>query len=431
MNSNIEHTFKSEIDKLIYLYKSKNYSSALNLSNKLIEIKNDSPFLYNLNGLINLSLEDWQNALSAFNKTLKHDNKFIEAYNNLGVTYSHLGNDDKAIENYKKAIELNKDYANAYNNLATQYDDFGKYSLATKYYTEALRCNPKHFNAQNNLINLLNFHQTNQFEENPIIKTNNQIQRMKSKIFTNNKILTFDVGNYINDCNKIIIKNFKKKIFYLETQIHKRNGNNLNCDRHKKVFNNYNIIPEYCFSCIKVQIELREVSQLIKLFFILNNLVLPKNNIRKSFIELRENVKGNYKALIYCSSIDDAKSVYKLINVNLENSLKNFKLDIKRGCTEFNLAFPGYKDIKKVDQIVYKKDWKKKEELTDIEITNGSKKRKKVFSKSINYITLSEILIINNWLSYAKIIGDQSYKEISPEFIFSEHVFKIAKKNTS
>ena len=71
--------------------------------------------------------------------------------------------------------------------------------------------------------------------------------------------------------------------------------------------------------------------------------------------------------------------------------------------------------------------WKKKEELTDIEIANGSKKGKKIFSKSIDYITLSEILIINNWLSYAKIIGDQSYKEISSEFIFSEHIFKIKK----
>ncbi len=431
MNSNIENIFKSEIDKLIHLYKSKNYSSALKLSLKLIKLKNNSPFLLNLNGLINLCLEDWQNALSAFNKTLQYDNKFIEAYNNLGVTYSHLGKDDKAIENFKKAIELNKDYANAYNNLATQYDDFGKYSLAIKYYTEALKCNPDHFNAQNNLINLLNFHQTDQFEENSIIKTNNQIQKMKSKIFTSNKILTFDVGDYINDCNQIIKKNLKKNFFYLETQIHKRNGNNLNCDRHKRAFNNYNIIPEYCFSCIKVQIELREVSQLIKLFFILNNLELPKDNIRKSFIELRENVKGNYKALIYCSSIDDAKSVYETISVNLQNYLKNFKLDIKRGCTEFDLAFPGYKEIKKINEITYKKEWKKKEELIDIEITNGSKKGKKKFPKSINYITLSEILIINNWLSYAKIIGDESYKEISPDFIFSEHIFKIAKRNPS
>ena len=92
------------------------------------------------------------------------------------------------------------------------------------------------------------------------------------------------------------------------------------------------------------------------------------------------------------------------------------------------MAFPGYKDIKKINEITYKKEWKKKEELTDIEIANGSKKGKKIFSKSIDFITLSEILIINNWLSYAKIIGDQSYKEISSEFIFSEHIFKIQKK---
>ena len=62
----------------------------------------------------------------------------------------------------------------------------------------------------------------------------------------------------------------------------------------------------------------------------------------------------------------------------------------------------------------------KKEELTDIEIANGSKKGKK-FSQSIDYITC-EILIINNWLSYAKIIGDQSYKEISSELFFRTYI---------
>ena len=160
MNSKIESSLKTNIDKLIYLYKSKNFNSALNLSNTLIELHGDNSFLLNINGIINLSLENWQNALLAFKKTLKQDNKFIEAYNNLGVTYSHLGESSKAIENYKKAIKLNKDYASAYNNLATQYDDFGEYSIAIKNYTKALKCNPEHLNAQNNLIRLLNFYKT-------------------------------------------------------------------------------------------------------------------------------------------------------------------------------------------------------------------------------------------------------------------------------
>ena len=37
---------------------------------------------------------------------------------------------------------------------------------------------------------------------------------------------------------------------------------------------------------------------------------------------------------------------------------------------------------------------------------------KKIFSKSINGLSLSDILIINNWLNYAKIIEDNSYKLI-------------------
>ena len=427
MNYKIKNSTKTDIDKLIYLYKSKDFNSALNLSKKLIKLKQGNPLLFNINGIINLSLENWQEALLSFKNSLKHNNKFIEAYNNLGVTYSHLGDNEKAIENFKKAIKLNKSYASAYNNLATQYDDFGKYSYAVKYYSLALKYNPEHVNAQSNLIRILNFYKAEELENNSIIKANNKIQEVKSKIISCNEMNTSDVSKYIKECNEIIKMNLKK-IFFLDTQIHKRNGENLNCDRHKKIFNKHNIIPEYCFSCYKVQIELKEVSQLIKLFFIFNHLKLPKDNIRKCFIELRENVKGNYKALIYCSSINDAEIIYKLVNVYLSKFLKNFKIDIKRGCTEFDFSFPGYKDINKIDEIVYNENWKKKEKLIDIEIAEGSQKGKKIFSKSLSDITLGEVLTINNWLTYAKNIGDESYKEISSEFLYSDYISKITNK---
>jgi len=425
MSNKIENSLKTEVDKLIYLYKSKNFKSALNLSNKLIGLKQDSPFLFNLNGILNLSLEEWNNALLSFKNALKYDNKFVEAYNNLGVTYSHLGNNKKAIENYKKAIELNNNYASAYNNLAAQYDDFGEYSVAVKYYAQALKCNPEYINAQNNLIRILNFYKTDHSENNSIIKVNNKIQKVSSKILSSKKINISDLSKYIIECNEIIKINLKKTIFF-DTQIFRRNGINLDCNRHKKVFDNYNVIPEFCFSCFKVQIELKEVSQLIKLFFIFNHLKFPKDNIRKFFIELRENVKGRYKALIYCSSVSDARVVSKLTNEYFNKLLKNFKVDIKRGCTEFDFSFPGYKDVKRINEIVYDEEWKKKENLIDIEIANGSQRGKKKFQRSLNDITLSDMLIINNWLTYAKIIGDESYKEISSEFIFSDHISKMA-----
>ena len=210
MNYKIKSPTKTDIDKLIYLYKSKDFSSALNLSNKLIKLKQGGPFLFNINGMINLSLENWQEAILSFKNSLKYDNKFIEAYNNLGVTYSHLGDNEKAVENFKKAIKLNNNYASAYNNLATQYDDFGKYSDAVKYYSLALKYNPEHLNAQSNLIRILNFYKADGSENNFIIKANNKIQGVQSKIISCNEMNTSDVSKYIKECNEIIKLNLKK-----------------------------------------------------------------------------------------------------------------------------------------------------------------------------------------------------------------------------
>ena len=50
-----------------------------------------------------------------------------------------------------------------------------------------------------------------------------------------------------------------------------------------------------------------------------------------------------------------------------------------------------------------------------------SKQIKKFGGKSIVGINLSDILIINNWISYAQIIGDESYKKVYDKKI--ENVF--------
>ena len=428
MNYKIDNILKSEIDTVINFYKKKDFSSALDLINKLINDGNNFPYLLNLNGLICLSLNKWNDALLAFKKALNIDDKFIEAYNNIGVTYCHLGEFDKAITCYNKAINLDKNYANAYNNLATYYDDFGKYNEAIKNYDKALKSNPEHLNAKNNLIHLLNYYKTNKTKDNPILKANSEIQDINLNIFKNDEIITSNMCEFIKKCNAVIKLN-SINFDYPESQIHRTNGKNLNCNRHKKIFNKYNIIPEYCFGCFKVQINFQKVSQLIKLFFIFDKLKLPNNNIRKCFIELRKNIKGNYKALIYCSNLDEAKKILNIINDILNKSLTNFILDIKRGCTEFNFSLPGYKDINKINEITYDNNWKNKEKLMDIEIENGSKKGKKFFSESLNTVSLGDILIINNWLTYAKIIGDESYKEISSDFIFSKNISMIIKNN--
>ena len=54
MNRKAQTSLKSDIDKLIHLYRSKNFNSALKLSNSLLELNPDEPFLLNINGIISI-----------------------------------------------------------------------------------------------------------------------------------------------------------------------------------------------------------------------------------------------------------------------------------------------------------------------------------------------------------------------------------------
>ena len=426
--NNDNNNLKNEVDKIITLFKKKNFQEALYLSDKLIEKKKNIPFLLNLNGLINLNLENWQNAASVFQKAIDFDDKYVEAYNNIGVAYSHMGEDEKAVKNYNRAIQIKKDYSNAYNNLASHYDDIGNYNDAVKNYVNALEFDPKHMNAQNNLIHLINFFDPKKFKNNSIIKANNEIKKINKTVSVYKNISNKSLFDFYSAC-KEIVKNNIQNLNFFDSQIHRRNGYNLNCERHHKAFNKYTIIPEYCFSCFKVQIELKTVTQLFKLFFIFDQLKLPKDNIRKCFIELRPGISGTYKGLIYSSSLDDAKNIKNYTKPILDKLIKNnFTVKIKRGCTEFDLAFPGYKDVDSLDQIKYNQNWKIKEKLIDDEILNGSKKGKKVFSRSLSGVSLGDVLIMNNWLNYAKLINDFSYKDITDEIFFSEYIFQAIKK---
>ena len=426
--NNDNNNLKNEVDKIINLFKKKDFQEALYLSDKLIEKKKNIPFLLNLNGLINLNLENWQNAASVFQKAIDFDDKYVEAYNNIGVAYSHMGEDEKAVKNYNRAIQIKKDYSNAYNNLASHYDDIGNYNDAVKNYVNALEFDPKHMNAQNNLIHLINFFDPKKFKNNSIIKANNEIKKINKTVSVYKNISNKSLFDFYSAC-KEIVKNNIQNLNFFDSQIHRRNGYNLNCERHHKAFNKYTIIPEYCFSCFKVQIELKTVTQLFKLFFIFDQLKLPKDNIRKCFIELRPGISGTYKGLIYSSSLDDAKNIKNYTKPILDKLIKNnFTVKIKRGCTEFDLAFPGYKDVDSLDQIKYNQNWKIKEKLIDDEILNGSKKGKKVFSRSLSGVSLGDVLIMNNWLNYAKLINDFSYKDITNEIFFSEYIFHAIKK---
>ena len=75
----------------------------------------------------------------------------------------------------------------------------------------------------------------------------------------------------------------------------------------------------------------------------------------------------------------------------------------------------------------YNKEWKSKEKFIDDKFTKKNQSKQKVLRDNLPGASVSDILIVRNWLAYAKIIGDLSYKKISKKITISS----VAKKKIS
>ena len=86
------------------------------------------------------------------------------------------------------------------------------------------------------------------------------------------KIKDESIVEILSQSRKIIKKHLKKKLFLKIDQIPRGGKKHLNCDRAFDIFANHNVMPEYCFSCYKVQINPKNVIDLIKLYFFFEKL---------------------------------------------------------------------------------------------------------------------------------------------------------------
>ena len=416
---------KSFISEIIHLFQSGSPEEALAKSENLIKKEKEVPFLLNLNGIININLSNWGKAKISLKKAIDLDQNYVEAYNNLGIVYNNLGEIEKAIKNFSLSIKIKKNYSNGYNNLGGVYDDLGKSEDAIKNYSKALEFDPKHAEAQKNLIHILTYYTPVNKNSNPIIIANEILRKIGNDFNLNDYEQKPDLANLFKNSNKVVQDNIKELTFF-ETQIYRRNTIDLNCKRHHKAFNKFNIIPKFCFSCFKIQIEPKNVIGLFKLFLIFDTSKLKKNNTRKCLIELRPNISGTYKGLIYCSSMEEASKILKNITPTLKKVIDNkIKIITKRGCSEFADKHKNYKETNKetANFMKYKNEWEEKEKIIDIEEAKN-KKIEKDFKYSISGLSLSDVLIMNNWLNYAKEIDDTTYKDICEEMFYSDYIFK-------
>lgn len=184
------------------------------------------------------------------------------------------------------------------------------------------------------------------------------------------------------------------------------------CFRHFTVFNNFRAIPEYCFDCCKVVIEPRSVLELFKLLLLFDRPLLQDNNTRKCICETREYCSGTYKGFIYCRGVDEAVAIGEKMRELIAREISpGIPVTVKRGCSEFEHAYPGYAQIGQgVAAMSYREEWRRHEEFVDKNAT--FRPPEAVGGGAVSYGP-TEVFATHFWLRYAATIGDTSYLKIT------------------
>ena len=400
-------------DDLVKNYKTKKFKDALVQADILAKYKIKNKQINFICGELFLSFRLYKKALFSLAYSIKLDPNFYMAYKLLGITEYSLGNFNKALKIYNAAKKLNTLDADLFFNIAKCYSDLGKYNLSIKNYIKSLKLDPNNNESKINLIKSLTFFKPKDNLDNEIIKLD---------LLLHNLILPFSISKILdNRVLKIYLKkNFdaiKSKIDNLNfdtTQIFRNNHEPLDCPRYHTAFNTYNIIPKNCFSCFKVQVNVFNVVDLIKLHFLFDNITFVKN-IKKCMVEKRKDIEGNYKGFIYCKTIDEAEALKVQIDQLINKSLKiNHKTIVKRGCSEFTLKYPDYKitDSKSKSFFKYNDDWHKKENIIN-EFYPKNISSELNPHDTLKGNSLNDMITIKNWINYAESVNDYSFKKLT------------------
>lgn len=108
-------------------YSEKDYSTALQAFNKVIEQKPDWPEAYHYRGLAYADSGQYERALQDYRRAIELDPYVARAYNALGRAYRELAQFDQAKTNIDRAIELEPDFVLARENRAKLFDKQGDF----------------------------------------------------------------------------------------------------------------------------------------------------------------------------------------------------------------------------------------------------------------------------------------------------------------
>ena len=418
---------QQQLSELLEHYQNRRFSEAEKLATSITQEFSKHQFSWKVLGAVLKQTGRVSESLVANQKSVQLTPQDAAAHYNLGNTFKELNRLEEAEASYRQAIALKPNYAEAHSNLGNILRELGRLDEAEASYTKAIELNPNIPESHQNLVELLTTYAPKKEILHPIVKVDQEIKRINLKekssgIISDDKIVQLFCKS------SSIIKRHNLELGTDLSQIYRRNTVDLNCKRHLAIFNKFDIIPKFCFGCYKVQVEPRSILELIKLFVVFDQIKLVENNTRKCMVELRPEISGFYKGLIYCSNLEEAYQIADYLQLVIEENIgPGLHVVVKRGCSEYPLSFPDYKEINKSGpQLMnYNEEWKLIEEDHD---SINSIKSRKIISPSLSGLNLSDVLIIRNWLDYAKGIGDPSVHLLNQNTIFSQTTYKIAKK---
>ena len=400
--------------------------SAIDRYEQALKIKPDYADAYNNMGNALKDMGELEAAIDSYKKAIKINTDYAEAYNNMGNAFEDKGELEAAIDSYKKAIKIKPNYADAYNNMGNALKDKGDLETAIDSYQQALKIKPDLAEAKANAISLLTSYTPQKENLNSIIKVHEAIRKIDIACKSSNIISDEHIVNLFLESSNFISDN-SLEIRTELSQTYRRNSVDLNCKRHMSIFKEHDIIPEFCFGCYKVQVEPRSIIDLIKLYVVFDQLELDENNTRKCMVELRPDIPGFYKGLIYCSGLKQANQIAEYLNRIVKKNIgSGLSSKVKRGCSEYPVSFPDYKEINNSGpQLMnYTKDWKVIEDGYD---RKKPMKAKENIIPSLSGLNLNDVLIIRKWVDYAKGIGDRTVDLIDENTVYYQEIHDQAK----
>ena len=131
-----------EIYKILILSEinEKNLGNALNISEKLLILKDDAETNY-IHGNVLKIRNDFKEAIIFYKKAIYHKKDFFEAYNNLASSQKKIGLIDEAFQNYNTSIKIKENNLEAYFNLGNLLYDEKKFEDAFNCYNKVIEIN--------------------------------------------------------------------------------------------------------------------------------------------------------------------------------------------------------------------------------------------------------------------------------------------------